>query len=267
MGIFTQRKTVYEQYSSKLDRNPVYPFKKLNDNVYRYEVRYSRFWVALVFLVLGLIGMIFCGIAGAVFQAYFVMTVGVTIFSLGTVYSYKDMREYVLDGNAKQYIFRIGKKEVTRGEYHNVYIRVRKRFDAGRMYYYLIFNGYRIDKQIISGTSRKMEEMRELGQRLAEGLGINYFDEANVSQHHVVRHRRPEKRVPISGFGGGTGNDDSITRRLLGGLGRAISALGGTAVHRTNSGSQRALPSGSPAPPGARVAPEPDRGAREVPMP
>lgn len=38
----------------------------------------------------------------------------------------------------------------------------------------------------ISGLTHKVDELRKLGQSLAATLGINYFDEANTSEHRKI---------------------------------------------------------------------------------
>ena len=43
-----------------------------------------------------------------------------------------------------------------------------------------------VDKQILSGASVYEESIRELGKMLAANLGLNYFDEANVSPHRAL---------------------------------------------------------------------------------
>ncbi len=83
---------------------------------------------------------------------------------------------------------------------------VPRRADSGRLYYFLILNGFRIDPQILSGATIEMkargkrqpkaagpvcaltprsaeQDVRTLGQRIAANLGLNYFDEPNVSEH------------------------------------------------------------------------------------
>jgi len=56
---------------------------------------------------------------------------------------------------------------------------------SGHGYYYLVLNGYHVDRQILSASSQNQEAMRSLGRQLAYNLGINYFDEANVSPHRM----------------------------------------------------------------------------------
>jgi hypothetical protein len=92
-------------------------------------------------------------------------------------------------------MFKVGKKVVV-GDYHNIYIRLRKKFDSGqRMHYFIVLGGHRVDKYVLSQVSKDLfvQEMRGLGIKLAENLDLNYFDEANSSPFHVVRHHRPKK--------------------------------------------------------------------------
>jgi len=195
MPLFSkQRLTEAEAFEKRLNVNPYFPFSKRTENVFVYKTRYWRFYTALVIAALCVGVMLVCIRLNVVFQFYFVFALGILIISLGTAYTYKDLRTYVLDGNSNCYNFYIANKVVTTGDFHNIYIRLRKRFDSGRTYYYLIFNGFRIDKQVLTGTCTKADSMRKLGQQLAQNLGINYFDETNVSHHHVVRHKRNTAR-------------------------------------------------------------------------
>lgn len=49
--------------------------------------------------------------------------------------------------------------------------------------------------------------MRRLGQRLAANLAINYFDEPNISPHHVILHEKDD---------GDWVNDEHETANLTG---------------------------------------------------
>jgi hypothetical protein len=55
------------------------------------------------------------------------------------------------------YTFRLGPNLVCRGRFHNIYIRLRSRMDSGRIYYYLVFSGYRIDKVILTRATEDIK--------------------------------------------------------------------------------------------------------------
>ena len=46
-----------------------------------------------------------------------------------------------------------------------------------------MFRGFGIKEYRISGLTHKVDELHKLGQQLSASLGINYFDEANTSEH------------------------------------------------------------------------------------
>ncbi|KAJ3109204.1 hypothetical protein HDU97_008603 [Phlyctochytrium planicorne] len=113
--------------------------------------------------------------------------------SLAGIWNYKDTRFYTLLPQQKEYLFAHNKKVHVRGgilecmeskvfkllpEFYNIYIRLRR------------------------------EKLRKLGQTMAANLNLkysfilmqsltfpSYFDEANTSQHHVIRHFRSDKQV------------------------------------------------------------------------
>lgn len=58
-----------------------------------------------------------------------------------------------------------------------------------------MLNGYKMDSFKISDSSKSHLDLRVLGQQIAENLNINYFDEANISPHHIVRHVRLDRNV------------------------------------------------------------------------
>lgn len=190
MGVFGRsRLEAHQVFAQHLDRNPYYPFTKVDDARFHYKTRYTRFWFSLGLLLMSIGLLVIFLSVEYVDGDFFFLPIATIIFSLALVWTYKDTRTYVLDGRSKTYAFFLGKRLVISADYHNVYIRLRKRFDSsGKPYFYLILNGFKMDRQILTGVTPKAYEMRKLGKRLAERLGINYFDEGNVSRQHVVRH-------------------------------------------------------------------------------
>ena len=47
-----------------------------------------------------------------------------------------------------------------------------------------------MEKITLSAPTTNLDEIRRLGQQIATNLNINYFDEANISKFHVIRHYR-----------------------------------------------------------------------------
>jgi len=188
---FGHRPSAHERFAKALELNPYHPFVKIGPNKFYFRVRYQRLFIALSVAVISVLAIIILAVLNLVFQFYFVLCVLLLIYSLGVAYTYKHLREYTIDGEEKKYTFKTEKNSAYVGDFHNVYIRLRKRVDSGDTRYYLIFNGYQIEKVILTGSTRNMAALRALGQQLAYNLDINYFDEPNVSTHHVLRHDRP----------------------------------------------------------------------------
>ena len=53
--------------------------------------------------------------------------VGLLTLAVFWAFTYRETRVYVLDPADKTYTFRLGHKIVQRGQYHNCYVRLRKR--------------------------------------------------------------------------------------------------------------------------------------------
>lgn len=192
-GIFFKRQlTAVEKLENLLEENPCYPFKQ-NEDKLEFSARYARFWAGLIGSIVSLIVVILMAALDQFENTYFLWPALALIVSLFTLYSYREVRNYTLDPTTLTYTFRLGQRVVVKSEYHNVYIRLRSKIASGHVYYYLIFNGYRIDKIFVSSDSEDLTGMRRLGQRLASNLNLNYFDIANVSPHHVVMHRKATK--------------------------------------------------------------------------
>lgn len=86
------------------------------------------------------------------------------------------------------------------GRLHNVYLRIERQTGfSGAPFYVLVLNGYLMDKHIVSGAVQPEElpDLRKLGNVLAYNIGINFFDVANISTLHTVRHPRPRNAHPI----------------------------------------------------------------------
>ncbi|KAJ4456512.1 hypothetical protein PAPYR_8251 [Paratrimastix pyriformis] len=187
-----KRNEAEDKFLAKLEVNPYYPFTKEN-TIFTYKVRDWRLWLSIAGIGISLIVFIVALATGNLKQSYFLVSVVALIFAAGATWTFKDTKTYILDDEAKMYTFKSGNKVIIRSGYHNVYIRLRKKRARQATLYYLIFGGYRLEKQVLTGTSSSMLEMRHLGQQLAANLGINYFDESNVSVDHVVRHEPPLK--------------------------------------------------------------------------
>eukprot|EP01006_Ploeotia_vitrea_P058743 TRINITY_DN70105_c0_g1_i1.p1 TRINITY_DN70105_c0_g1~~TRINITY_DN70105_c0_g1_i1.p1 ORF type:complete len:200 (+),score=78.24 TRINITY_DN70105_c0_g1_i1:70-669(+) len=193
MGIFSNRSlTPAEKLQALIKDNPTHPFLLNYKQQFVHEVRYTRFYIGIVGFVLTVAMVIVFVEFDLVETSFFLWPVSALIMSLFSIIQYRQTRTYILDPHTKTYTFMLGDRVVCKSKFHNVYIRLRKRIDSGTPYYYLIFNGYRIDKLVLTAASRKYLDLRAVGQELAANLNINYFDEANVSDHHRVIHLRSQ---------------------------------------------------------------------------
>jgi hypothetical protein len=189
MVIFKKRKlTPVEKLTRKLRHNQYYPFKITDNGLFEYSIRYTRFlagWIGLGFWG-ALLATMFA--SGQSQSSFFLLVVGGVILSIFAIQTYKDPRIYLLDPKNKVYSFSVGPVVQVQDELYNVYIRLRKRLDSGRTYYYLVMNGKGMDRVYLSDTVTEAYGLRELGQQMAANLGLNYFDEEHVSTHHRVIH-------------------------------------------------------------------------------
>jgi len=116
------------------------------------------------------------------------------------IVTFRNDRIYILDENSATYSFVVGQRSCS-GTYHNIYIRLSKENTQGQPLssitppqYHLVLDGVKIDQQRITKCScSDLKLLRKLGQKLAKNLNINYFDEANVSVFHNVRHWPADK--------------------------------------------------------------------------
>ncbi|ORZ38789.1 hypothetical protein BCR44DRAFT_34940 [Catenaria anguillulae PL171] len=185
----------------KLESNPLYPFERLGPNIYRLSVRYRKLYVAVLGLVVSVLFIIVWTSTNLVSDNnLFLFPLFGVIISLASIHNYRPRRIYTLNMETMEYTFAHDNTLYTRGALHNVYIRLKReaRGSTGARsarYYYLVFNGFQVDQRRISGSSTNVNELRRLGQLIAANLNLNYFDEANSSEHHVIRHlRAPQYR-------------------------------------------------------------------------
>ncbi|KAJ3372103.1 hypothetical protein GGF31_002365 [Allomyces arbusculus] len=190
-----------DKLREEIEINQYYPFTVVEPNVYRLSVRYKKLYVAIAGLLVSLMFIITWTSTNLVQKNnLFLFPLFGAIISILSIYNYRANRIYLIDMNALEYTFSHDQNLYTRGELHNVYIRLKREargtnVGGGRQkrYYYLVFNGYQMDQRRISGSSPNMQEMRRLGQLIAANLNLNYFDENNSSEHHVLRHLRATK--------------------------------------------------------------------------
>ncbi|KAI9184387.1 hypothetical protein H9P43_003440 [Blastocladiella emersonii ATCC 22665] len=221
----------------KLEKNPYYPFTRIGPGVFKLTVRYRKLVLAVLGLVISILFIIIWSSSNLVSDNnLFLFPLFGAVISIASIYNYRSRRIYTLNLETLEYTFSHDTNLYTRGDFHNVYVRLKREARGGaaggarsQRYYYLVFNGYQIDQRRISGSSTNVNEIRRLGQLIAANLNLNYFDENNSSEHHVVRHLRVP-RVPgmmSRGAGGGMGGGMPMGDAGAAlGPGRGISGIG-----------------------------------------
>lgn len=175
-----------------LDRNPIFPFVVIGDNVYALTVQSSKLYM-YTFLAL-VTAVVTTSIYGYQENANELLIYPIIIF-LGffrqIVKFWKD-RTYVLDSNKKMYEFYRGNKLIYRGHYHNIYIRlIGQNTGNGDVYYNVVLEGYYVDSTTITSAVTFPKKLMKLAKKLAYRLDLNYFDPADRSRGHIIRHRCP----------------------------------------------------------------------------
>ncbi|KAG9395891.1 Protein of unknown function DUF4579 [Carpediemonas membranifera] len=175
----------------KLKENPYHPFQRVGDQSFQLKRRYSIIFVSITLIVFCVSIMAGLVILGYQEEQYILWLTVLLMWACCLMWTFKNPREYLLDGEKEICTYRVGRKSVV-VNYHNIYIRLRKSKSTGRrVQYQLIFNGQQLERQSITTRSTpNLQNLRKLGQQIAANLNINYFDELNMSRHHVIRHTR-----------------------------------------------------------------------------
>ncbi|XP_046860262.1 uncharacterized protein LOC124453490 [Xenia sp. Carnegie-2017] len=93
----------------------------------------------------------------------------------------------VLDSKTRHYSFFENGHLIYNGTFNNVYIRLKEqKYDAGSVYYYVVFNGFNIHEQKITSYTTNKKKLRSLAKKLAATLDLNYFDSRTYSKDHIL---------------------------------------------------------------------------------
>ncbi|KAJ1561301.1 hypothetical protein HK405_004327 [Cladochytrium tenue] len=141
-----------------------------------FSVRYASFYLAICGFLISL-GFSLYLIAQQFFlSAFFILPIVTMVISLAAIWTYKDRRWYRLYPALLEYSFAYNSKEEIRGDYYNIYVRLRREVRSGSAnLYYLVLNGYQMDSQRLCGSTANHEKLRRLGQQIAANLNIKYF--------------------------------------------------------------------------------------------
>ncbi|KAJ3387842.1 hypothetical protein HDU84_000446 [Entophlyctis sp. JEL0112] len=144
------------------------------------------------------------------------------IVSLASIWTYKDTRYYTLRPKLKEYVFSHNKTVVIRGQYYNIYIRLRREVRSGEQtgfhnvlptfllsrgwtnvgskpYYHLLLGGYEIDARRISGSSTELE-LRKVHPEDNAWMNMRIYGEGAGARHltngaHAAT--RPSRRLCV----------------------------------------------------------------------
>ncbi|KAI8919594.1 hypothetical protein BC831DRAFT_481121 [Entophlyctis helioformis] len=185
--------------SQRLLENPYFPFTYTGQGAaLELTVRYEGFYLAiLVFLVSS--GVAVAWIAtDYVSNGFFPLAVMTMIVAMAVMYHFRIIRRYTLYPNDYQYEYASGDQVHVHGDFSNIYIRLHREALESlyrQRTYYLVLNGFEMDRLPLCAPTPNLDELRQIGQRIASNLNLNYFDEANISKHHVIRHFRNDRGV------------------------------------------------------------------------
>lgn len=180
-------------FKYRLTHNPYYPFTEVHPKVFVLRDASLLYILQLLcVLILAAIYITIVIVLGWSLQLLLIPCVILAIV-LPVILSGRKKRLLVYDGNALLYEYYVDGQLVYQGHCHNLYIRVK--YETGGTeeshYYSIVVNGYGIREYSVTRISRKREKLYKLGRRLAAHLNLNFFDSADRSTNHVIRHLCP----------------------------------------------------------------------------
>lgn len=193
MGIFSKwsiLEKVEDRLETQIVNNLLYPFTRENENVFKFHHRSNQFAVSsFLSVICALVIVLWVSITSPSQALLFpsVLCVGGAYFA----YSHRLRSDYVVNNETGKYSYYKGGELWFEGSMHNMYLRLHEKITSGFPYYYIVLNGYKVDSVSISGSSKNLKKMRELGKGMSKRLGINYFDVKDVSPQHIVYWERP----------------------------------------------------------------------------
>lgn len=193
-----------EYYLNKsLNENPFYPFNQLDAFVFEYK--YRKYSIACLYLVISIYFLVSLVDIGKVFlknnsidlsnqirfKCFSIVIICIlSIFSIFcfilSIY-YLILRKIRIDLIDGKYEFYLGKRLVESHELNYMYIRLKmKTIIRNKIVYRLCIYGKKLDTIIVSNYSYDNAKLRQLGYKIAQNLGINYFDIQDLSEYHEV---------------------------------------------------------------------------------
>eukprot|EP00834_Sanchytrium_tribonematis_P007238 NODE_628_length_5237_cov_0.539510.p3 type:complete len:199 gc:universal NODE_628_length_5237_cov_0.539510:1833-1237(-) len=189
---------------SILQMNPTYPFTVNVDTSighvepiytlqYRPKQYYAYFWGLLFSLAI----FIFIMATNGINNSFFLITVFSMLSCVLGAYHHRYVVKVEINHATKLYYVYQG-KHININSIYNIYIRlIRVNLPTiqkqNKYTYQLIVKGYKMQGYLI-GEHKEKEKLRLLGQFIAQNLSINYFDDNNTSEFHMIRNLKPSKQ-------------------------------------------------------------------------
>ncbi|KAJ6661448.1 hypothetical protein lerEdw1_014356 [Lerista edwardsae] len=179
--------------TSKLQDNKHFPFQVQQPKVFVMEYYKDMLWKGSLLFLISLVTSIFYFKTKQGSQDFSALFVFGMLSGLWLVISNIHRRRLIINHIKANYQFFIKGRLWHEGPMHQIYVRLVAQRDVhGKLFYSLIINGYHLEALILADLCEKYEEINMLGRRIARNLTLNYFDYADVSARHVIRHKPPE---------------------------------------------------------------------------
>ncbi len=182
----------------KLQENPTWPFtvniitsQLNNEGIYTCSRLSKEFYYFFFGFFSSIVFMIILLVHSSIENQYFLILVFGMITCLLGMYDSRHRTYYEINQKMKMYFVKTGSNTTTHGLY-NIYVRLVKIKlpsiqKQPKIQYQLFVKGYLMKSIFIAEMDNK-PKLRLLGQYIAQNLNINYFDDSNTSEHHVIRH-------------------------------------------------------------------------------
>lgn len=174
----------------RLGKNPYYPFREFTHNVFVLNASCSMYGIELVILFVFVIADVIYVALTATPMAMIVVPLLALVLAFPAIARKRGKRVVVYDANVQRYEYFVDGELVYGGRCHNLYVRLRCETGGSEEahYYSVVVDGYMVRPYKVTAVSKKREKMFRLGRRLAANLDLNFFDCADRSTNHVVRH-------------------------------------------------------------------------------
>lgn len=174
----------------RLGKNPYYPFREFTHNVFVLNASCPVFAIELVILFLFIVADVTYVSLSSAPLAMLVVPMLALVLGFPTIVRKRGKRVLVYDANARRYEYFVDGEMVYGGRCHNLYVRLMCETGGSEEahYYSVVIDGYMMYPYKVTAVSKKREKMFRLARRMAANLDLNFFDCADRSTNHVVKH-------------------------------------------------------------------------------